>query len=69
MVLERKPWARRLLVFQLAIAWPCSWVLWAAGGAGRLAGAVIVLWLSTAACVAGIVAYRRADHTELIRRQ
>ncbi len=69
MMLERKPWARRLLIFQLVIAWPFSWVLWARGGAGTLASAVIVLWLSTAACVAGILAYRRAADTDLVRRQ
>lgn len=49
-------WLRRVLVAQPAIAWPCSWLLWATGGTAHLAGAVIVLWSSAILCVTGILA-------------
>jgi hypothetical protein len=56
MLIGRHRWLRRVLVAQPLIAWPCSWLLWAAGGAAHLAGAVIVLWSSTILCVTGIIA-------------
>lgn len=56
MVIERNRWVRRAVVGQPVIAWPCSLLLWAAGGAAALVLAAVILWISTASCVFGILA-------------
>ncbi|MBB5072250.1 hypothetical protein [Saccharopolyspora gloriosae] len=56
MVIERNRWVRRTVVGQPLIAWPCSMLLWAGGGPAALSLAAVVLWISTASCVFGIVA-------------
>ncbi|MER7078850.1 hypothetical protein SAMN02982929_06808 [Saccharopolyspora kobensis] len=55
MVIERNRWVRRLLVVQPIVVWPVSFVLWSGGGGLGLALAVVLLWVSAAISVAGIV--------------
>ncbi|MER7014966.1 hypothetical protein ABT324_26350 [Saccharopolyspora sp. NPDC000359] len=61
MVIERNRWVRRLLVGQPLVGWPVSFVLWSGGGGFGLALAVVLLWVSTAVCVAGIVVPMRGQ--------
>ncbi|MER2092009.1 hypothetical protein [Saccharopolyspora rectivirgula] len=64
MGIERNRWVRWLLIAQLAVLWPVSLLLWAAGGGLRLAFAVVLLWLGAIACITGIVLpWRSSSHT------
>jgi hypothetical protein len=64
MVIERNRWVRRLLVVQPAVVWPVSFMLWSGGGGLELAAAVVLLWLSTFLCIAGIVVPMRSHQTD-----
>lgn len=44
------------MVGQPMIAWPCSLLLWTGGGPAALVLAALILWISTASCVFGIIA-------------
>lgn len=55
MGVERNRWVRRLLVVQPVLVWPVSFVLWSGGDGLGLALAVVLLWVSAAVSVAGIV--------------
>ncbi len=61
MVIGQNRWVRRAVVGQPLIAWPCALLLWAGGGPAALALAALVLWISTACCVFGIVAPMHRD--------
>ena len=55
MGVERNRWVRRLLVVQPVLVWPVSFVLWSGGDGLGLALAVVLLAVSAAVSVAGIV--------------
>jgi len=54
MVIARNRWVRGAVVGQPVLAWPVALLVWSGGGPVALAAGL--LWLSTGACVFGIVA-------------